>query len=107
MSLWSGPISGVTKATVQSSTVTLRHKQERTGVTVVELIPPHVATELGRVSKAGAEPDPEPMPLVEFIVETVSALEGDTDKVSIGDAKRLMATVDGGTAGVVFSGMNR
>jgi uncharacterized oxidoreductase len=96
-----------TKAAVHSFTMSLRHQLRGTGVKVVELIPPYVATELGKESKAAIPVGPQPMPLDVFIAETIRALEGDADEVAIGDAKKLVTAAGGDSARVAFAGMNR
>ena len=74
---------------------------------MVELIPPYVATDLGRDSKMAVPVGPQPMPLETFIIETMKALEGDADEVAIGDAEKLVASAGGDTVRAAFSGMNR
>ncbi len=85
----------------------MRHQLKGTGVKVVELIPPYVATELGRESKTAVPVGPKPMPLDAFISETVKALEGDADQVAIGDARNLVGAAGGDAVKKVFSGLNR
>ena len=86
--------------------MSLRHQLKDTGVKVIELVPPYVATELGKESKLGIQFGPQPMPLDAFIAETMKALEGDADEVAIGDAKKLLAAAGGDSAAKAFSGMN-
>jgi len=100
------PVYCATKAAVHSFTMSLRHQLKGTGVKVIELIPPYVATELGKESKAGGHFGPQPMPLDTFIAVTVKALEGDGDEVAIGDAKNLLAAAGGDSVQNAFSGMN-
>jgi uncharacterized oxidoreductase len=101
------PVYCATKAAVHSFTMSLRHQARETGVKVVELIPPYVATDLGRDSKMAVPVGPQPTPLETFIIETMKALEGDADEVAIGDAKKLVASACGDTVRAAFSGMNR
>jgi uncharacterized oxidoreductase len=101
------PVYCATKAAVHSFTMSLRHQLKDTGVKVVELIPPYVATELGRESKTAVPVGPTPMPLDAFIAETMKALEGDADEVAIGDARNLVGAAGGDAVKKVFSGMNR
>jgi uncharacterized oxidoreductase len=101
------PVYCATKAAVHSFTMSLRHQLRSTGVKVVELIPPYVATDLGRESKAAVPVGPQPMPLETFITEAMKALAGDADEVAIGDAKKLVAAAGGDTVRAVFTGMNR
>ena len=100
------PVYCATKAAVHSFTMSLRHQFKGTGVKVIELVPPYVATELGKESKAGGQFGPQPMPLEAFIAETMKALEGDADEVVIGDAKKLVAAAGGDSVQKAFSGMN-
>ncbi len=101
------PVYCATKAAVHSFTMSLRHQLKGTGVKVVELIPPYVATELGRESKTAVPVGPKPMDLDAFIAETVKALEGDADEVAIGDARNLVGAAGGDAVKKVFSGLNR
>jgi len=101
------PVYCTTKAAVHSFTMSLRHQLKGTGVKVVELIPPYVATELGRESKTAVPVGPKPMPLDAFISESVKALEGDADQVAIGDARNLVGAAGGDAVKKVFSGLNR
>lgn len=101
------PVYCATKAAVHSFTMSLRHQLRDKGVKIVELIPPYVATELGKESKTAGFSGPQPMPLETFIAETMETLEGDEDEVAIGDAKKLVAAASGEAVRRAFSGMNR
>jgi uncharacterized oxidoreductase len=84
------PVYCATKAAVHSFTLTLRQQLKTSGVKVIELIPPYVATELG-----GGLPAPSgalhQMPLDTFITETMKELAGEGDEIAIGGAKNLFA----------------
>jgi uncharacterized oxidoreductase len=101
------PVYCATKAAVHSFTMSLRHQVRGTGVQVVELIPPYVATELGRDSKAAGFSGPSPMPLGEFITEAMKGLESGADEVAVGTAKNLLAAAGDEPVRQAFSGMNR
>jgi uncharacterized oxidoreductase len=101
------PIYCAIKAAVHSFTMSLRHQLRDTGVRVIELIPPYVATELGQESKTTVPVGPKPMPLDVFLAETIQALDGDADEVAIGDARNLVAAAGGNSIRRAFSGMNR
>jgi uncharacterized oxidoreductase len=101
------PVYCATKAAVHSFTMSLRHQLKESGVRVVELIPPYVATELGKESKAGAQFGPRPMALDVFIAEALKALEGGADEMAIGDARNLVSAAGGDSVQKAFSGMNR
>ena len=101
------PVYCATKAAVHSLTLSLRHQLRGTGVRVVELIPPYVATELGKRSKAVGFSGPPPMPLDEFIAGAIEGLEGGADEVAVGGAAGLVAAAGGEAVRQAFSGMNR
>jgi uncharacterized oxidoreductase len=61
------PTYSATKAALHSYTESLRWQLRKTGLEVIELVPPYVQTHLMN----GAE-DPRAMPLVEFIDEVIS-----------------------------------
>lgn len=102
------PVYCATKAAVHSWTVSLRHQLRHSGVKVIEIIPPWVATELGspgqevRRSPAGNGP----MPLDAFIAETMRELESGGEELAIADAKGLVAAAHGGAADQVFARIN-
>ena len=84
------PIYCATKAAVHSFTLSLRHQLRDSKVKVIELIPPYVATNLGSPRKTvpQASAEPGPMPLDQFIAETIRELAGEADEVAIGPSKR-------------------
>lgn len=84
------PVYCATKAAVHSFTLTLRQQLKDSGIKVIELIPPYVATELGGPSKALPSPMRQ-MSLETFIAETMQELEGDADEIPIGGSKNLFA----------------
>jgi uncharacterized oxidoreductase len=102
------PVYCATKAAVHSFTMSLRHQMKESGVHVRELIPPWVETDLG-----GTDPLPaiaggmRPMPLADFITETMRELAGDSDEMAIAGAKDLMAAANGEVLKRAFAGMNR
>jgi uncharacterized oxidoreductase len=98
------PVYCATKAAVHSFCVSLRHQLKRSGVKVVELIPPYVDTDLdkGRRRPGG----PAPMPLPQFISAAMEGLLGDADEVPVGDAKFLYASTGGDAFTKAFSRMN-
>jgi len=99
------PVYCATKAAVHSYSLSLRHQLKDSGVKVIELIPPYVATELG-----GSAPAPagalHRMPLETFIAETMKELAGDDDEIAIGGAKNLLAVTCPENVKKVFANMN-
>ena len=101
------PVYCATKAAVHSFSLSLRHQLKQSGIKVIELIPPYVATELGGPSKQIPPGAPKPMPLDIFIAETMRELAGDADEVAIGDAKYLMSGSNPDATKKLFAGLNR
>ena len=88
MPLSMSPIYCSTKAAVHSLTMSLRHQLRDTPVKVIELAPPAVKTDLGKVPGV---PDKEfPMlALDKFIDLTMKALESEKTELPIGQSKML------------------
>ena len=78
-----------TKAALHSYTLSLRFDLKDTGVTVMELVPPYVQTDLFN----GAN-DPRAMPLKEFIDETMELLATDAEEICGKRASMLRAPGD-------------
>jgi uncharacterized oxidoreductase len=101
------PVYCATKAAVHSYTLSLRHQLKGSGIKVMELIPPYVATELGGPRKTVGPGGPQPMPVPTFIVETLKELADGGDEIAIGDAKKLVAATNPEMVKTIFAGMNR
>jgi len=80
------PVYCATKSAVHSLTMSLRYLLRKSGVKVVELVPPAVKTALG-----GEEDDNghEEMPLDKFIGLAVAGLRSGKDEVVVGSSNRL------------------
>jgi len=100
------PVYCATKAAIHSWTMSLRQQMRGSGVKVIEVIPPWVATELGGPRKTVPDPDRGPMPLDAFIAETMQALASDEDELPIAEARRLVAATSPDTVKKVFAMMN-
>ena len=101
------PVYCATKAAVHSFSVSLRAQLRDSGVKVLELIPPYVDTELGGGSKTRPSGGPIPMPLDQFISETMEELAGESDEIAIGAAKNLVAATAPESFRKAFACMNR
>ena len=73
-----------TKAAMHSYTVSLRYKLKDTSVSVLEIAPPWVQTDL-----LGSNNEPRAMPLSEFIEETMKVLGTGAEEVLVERAKPL------------------
>ena len=100
------PVYCATKAAIHSWTMSLRHQLRNTGVKVIELIPPYVATELGGEGKPALNVARPPMPLEAFITETMKEFESDADELAIAEAQRLVAAAAPDSVKKVFQFMN-
>ena len=101
------PVYCATKAAMHSFTVSLRHQLRESGIKVIELIPPYVATNLGGPGKQVSPHAPQPMPLDAFLTQAMIELATDADEIAIGDAKGLAAATNSALAEKIFSSMNR
>jgi uncharacterized oxidoreductase len=101
------PVYCATKAAMHSFTVSLRHQLKESGIKVIELIPPYVATNLGGPGKQVSPHAPQPMPLHTFVTQAMNELSTDADEIAIGDAQGLVAAANQESVRKIFSGMNR
>lgn len=99
-------VYSATKAAIHSWSMTLRHEWQKRGVKVIELIPPYVGTELGGPAKPASNLGRAPMPLDEFIRETMKELESDADEVAVGESKQLLAATSPEAVRKIFGFMN-
>jgi uncharacterized oxidoreductase len=77
-----------TKAAIHSFTLSLRYKLKGSSVTVLEIAPPWVQTDL-----LNSNNESRAMPLVEFIEETIKVLGTSADEVLVERAKPLRNNV--------------
>ena len=96
------PTYCATKAAIHSYSQSLRYQLKDSGVKVLEIAPPWVATEL-----MGATPDdPRAMPLADFIEETLSLLATDADEICVKRVLPLRNAAVGGYEAAVFKSFN-
>ena len=77
-------VYSATKAALHSFALSQRYKLKGTSVSVLEIVPPWVQTDL-----LGSNNEPRAMPLAEFIEETISVLGTDAQEVLVERAKPL------------------
>jgi uncharacterized oxidoreductase len=77
-----------TKAAIHSYTLSLRYKLKGTSVTVLEIAPPWVQTDL-----LNSNNEPRAMPLAEFIAETIEIIGTNAEEVLVEGAKPLRNNV--------------
>lgn len=83
------PVYCATKAAIHSLTLSLRHQLRATSVKVFEIVPPAVDTELGHQQRTDKSQSHGGIPVLEFIDESMKAIENDTFEAAIGMAKDL------------------
>jgi uncharacterized oxidoreductase len=97
------PTYCATKAAIHSYTLSLRYQLRSTGIEVLELVPPYVATNLMN----GAE-DPRAMPLNQFIAEVMAILKQQPTppEICVENVKRLRFAAESGKFDQIFNGLN-
>jgi uncharacterized oxidoreductase len=97
------PTYCATKAAIHSYSMSLREQLRQTSVSVVEVIPPYVQTELLRPEQAN---DPNAMPLADFIAETMTLLEKGDTEVVVNACKPLRFAAENGNLAEVMMMLN-
>jgi uncharacterized oxidoreductase len=102
------PVYCATKAAVHSFTVSLRYQLKGSTVSVIELVPPYVDTELNRAAgpRRPTGSGGNPMPLDQFIAESMKELSTATEEAAVGFAKSTLAAGWGEAARAIFSRLN-
>ena len=90
------PVYCATKAAVHSFCLSIRRQLRGTGVKVIEIVPPYVATDLGQTHRpcAGGLPGgstPTPIPLEECLAALMEELAGGWMRQPWEPPKRLVA----------------
>ncbi|MEA9389790.1 SDR family oxidoreductase [Acerihabitans sp. TG2] len=98
------PTYCATKAAMHSYTQSLRRQLGQTSVSVIEIIPPYVQTNLG----PGHGTDPRAMPLADFITETMAILRDNPEatEVVVERSKPLRFAAEQGRYDAMFKGLN-
>jgi uncharacterized oxidoreductase len=102
------PVYCATKAAVHSFTVSLRHQLKGSSVSVIELVPPYVATDLNRAAgpRRPSGSGGSAMPLDQFITEAMKELSTATEEAAVGFAKSTLAASWGEAARTIFNRLN-
>ena len=97
------PTYSATKAAIHSWSMGLRHQLKDTSVSVVEIAPPYVQTELLGPQQAT---DPNAMPLADFIAETMTLLESGAPETIVEFCKPLRFAAESGNFAAMFDRVN-
>ena len=97
------PTYCATKAAIHSYSMSLREQLRQTSVSVVELVPPYVQTELLSAEQAA---DPHAMPLDAFIDEVMVLLETGDAEVIVNACKPLRFAAENGKLSEVMKILN-
>jgi uncharacterized oxidoreductase len=97
------PTYCATKAAIHSYSLSLRFQLRKTGIEVLELIPPYVQTHL----MDGAD-DPRAMPRAQFIAEVMEILKTQPTphEICVENVERLRYAAEKGSFHQIFNGMN-
>lgn len=96
------PTYCATKAAIHSWSQSMRTQLAGTGVEVLELAPPGVATDL----MPGHAEDPRSMPLADYIAEVMALLEQDGDEILVERVKPLRFAEASGNYAQVYQMLN-
>jgi uncharacterized oxidoreductase len=98
------PTYCATKAAIHSYTQSLRHQFKGTTTSVVELIPPYVATEL----MSGGSSNSRAMPLDKFTAEVMEILktQPDISEICVENVKAFRFAAESGRYDALFQGLN-
>jgi uncharacterized oxidoreductase len=101
------PVYCATKAFIHSFSMSLRHQLRSTGVRVIELAPPWVATELDVAQGSQAtNTGMKPMPLDAFIEAAMVDLASDAEELPVSGAKFLYSAGVNEKAASTFGQLN-
>lgn len=78
------PVYCATKAAIHSFTLSLRHQLRKTGIRVVEVVPPIVGTDLGSGTRSKGTASRAMMPPEAFASEALDQLENDHEEILVG-----------------------
>ena len=84
------PVYCATKAALHSFTLSLRHQLKGTPVKVFELLPPRVATDLGKGSGRDKGNMPAAIPVGQVVETTMDALQNDKYEIFVGTSNYLI-----------------
>jgi len=85
------PVYCATKAAIHSLSLSLRRQVRDLGITVYEIAPPGVDSELGRERWAKGATSHGGMPVAEFVDAMLKALESETLEFAVGEAEGMRA----------------
>jgi len=96
------PVYCATKAAVHSLSLSMRRQMRDLGISVYEIAPPSVDSELGQDRRHRGQPSHGGMPVAEFVEAMLKALEADLPEAAIGQAEGMRSKRE-----ALFDAMNR
>jgi uncharacterized oxidoreductase len=84
------PVYCATKAALHSFTVSLRFQLRHTSIKVFEIMPPLMATDLGKIVNPDGSVESRGIPPSEAAEAVMAALENDHNEIPVGEAKKLI-----------------
>jgi uncharacterized oxidoreductase len=96
------PVYCATKAAVHSLSLSMRRQMRDLGISVYEIAPPSVDSELGQDRRHRGQPSHGGMPVAEFVGAMLKALEADLPEAAIGKAAGMRSKRE-----ALFDAMNR
>ena len=100
------PVYCATKAAIHSFTISLRHQLSPEGISVFEIIPPTVDTELDRGARARRGQAERGIPPQEIVAAVLNGMENDQPEIAIGVAANLVGAIKTPAFDQIFQRMN-
>jgi uncharacterized oxidoreductase len=100
------PIYCATKAAIHSFTISLRHQLSPEGISVFEIIPPTVDTDLDRGARAKRGQENRGIQPQEVVAAVMNGMENDQAEIAIGMATNLVGAVKTPAFDQIFQRMN-
>ena len=83
------PVYCATKAALHSFTMSLRHQLKNLGISVIEIIPPAVVSELNSTARAKSGANRFAVPTDEYVISILAGLEEGSQEISYGSSDSM------------------